>query len=284
MLDLDQLRSFVAFADSGSCTAAAAQVHKTPSAVSLQLGKLAATLGRQLVERRGRRLVLTADGDELVRYGRRLLALHGEALAHFQQPDVVGLLRVGLPDDYMPLMAPLLARFGQIAPGAHVELRCAPSAELRPLLAAGELDYAVLSAETDTQEGIVLRTERVVWAAGAGTASAGGDAPVPLALFPDGCIFRKWALAQLRRRRRDHRIVLTSRSMPAIQAAVRSGFGIAVMAESCLPEGAVVLGPHEGFGALPSVTIILAASPSADASLLQRLAAPMRTDLRRLSQ
>lgn len=281
MLDLDQLRSFVAFADSGSCTAAAAMVHKTPSAVSLQLGKLAATLGRTLVERRGRRLVLTADGDELVRYGRRLLALHGEALAHFQQPAVAGTLRVGLPDDYMPLMATLLARFGQIAPGAHIELRCAPSAELRPLLAAGELDYAVLSAETDTQEGIVLRTERVVWAAGSGL-PAGGDAPVPLALFPEGCIFRKWALAQLRRRKRDHRIVFTSRSMPAIQAAVRSGFGIAVMAESCLPEGAVALGPDEGFAALPPVTIILAASPAADASLMQRLAAPMRSDLRRL--
>ncbi len=283
MLDLDQLRSLVAFADTGSCTAAAALVHKTPSAISLQLGKLAGGVGRTLCERRGRRLVLTADGDELVRYGRRLLALHGEAVAHFQQPAVVGTLRVGLPDDYMPLMATLLARLGQIAPGAHVELRCAPSAELRPLLAGGALDYAVLSAETDTQEGIVLRTERVVWAAGA-RLPAGGDAPVPLALFPEGCIFRKWALAQLRRRRREHRIVLTSRSMPAIQAAVRSGFGIAVMAESCLPEGAVVLGPDEGFAALPSVTIILAASPEADASLTQRLAAPMRSDLRRLSQ
>lgn len=282
MLDLEQLRSLVAFADSGSCKGAAALVHKTPSAVSLHLGKLAAALDRSLFERTGRRLVLTADGAELVRYGRRLLAVHGEAMAHFQGSEVLGTLRFGLPDDYMPLMAPLLARLRQIAPGAHVELQCAPSAELRPLLAEGLLDYAILSAETDTQEGIVLRSERVVWAAGAGQ-SLSRDAPVPLALFPDGCIFRKWALAQLRKRRRDHRIVFTSRSMPAVQAAVRSGFGVAVMAESCVPEGAVVLGPVEGFANLPPVTIILAASPAADTPLLQRLAAPMRTDLRRMN-
>jgi DNA-binding transcriptional LysR family regulator len=280
-LDLEQLRTLVAFADSGSCRGAAALVHKTPSAVSLHLGKLAATLGRTLFERQGRHLVLTPDGSELVRYGRRLLAVHGEALAHFQGHATAGTLRVGLPDDYMPLMAPLLARLAQIAPGAHLELRCAPSAELRPLLAEGALDFAVLSAETDTQEGVVLKTERVVWAA-----SARHDVqhlqPLPLALFPDGCIFRKWALAQLRKRRREHRVACTSRSMPAIQAAVTSGFGVAVMAESCVPEGAVVLGPDEGFGPLPAVTIILAASPSADAGLMQRLATPMRSDLQRL--
>ena len=128
----------------------------------------------------------------------------------------------------------------------------------------------------------MLRSERVVWAAGEGQALS-RDAPVPLVLFPEGCIFRKWALSQLTKRRRDHRIVFTSRSMPAVQAAVRSGFGIAVMAESCVPEGAIVLGPAEGFANLPSVTIILAASPAADGPLLQRLAAPMRTDLQRLN-
>lgn len=282
MLDLDQLRTLVAFADSGSCKTAAALVHKTPSAVSLHLSKLSDTLGRTLLERRGRRLALTADGADLVNYGRRMLALHSDALAHFQQSDVVGTLRFGLPDDYMPLMAPLLARLSQIAPGAKVELQCAPSAELRPLLAEGALDYAILSAETDTQEGIVLRTERVVWAACAGHPPS-RDAPVPLALFPEGCIFRKWALTQLRKRRRDHQVVFTSRSMPAIQAAVRSGFGVAVMAESCVPDGAVVLGAAEGFSNLPRVTIILAASAAADGPFVQRLAAPMRTDLQRLS-
>jgi DNA-binding transcriptional LysR family regulator len=282
-LDLEQLRTLVAFADAGSGRGAAHLLHRTPSAVSTHLAKLAAGLGRTLLQREGRRLLLTPDGQALVRYARRLLALHGEALAHFQAPSFRGNLRVGLPDDYIPvLMAPLLATLARLAPQAHIEVQCAPSAELRPGLADGQLDLAILSAETDTQEGTVLRTERVVWTAGAQIDPAALDC-VPLALFPEGCIFRKWALGQLRKRRREHRIVCTSRSMSAIQAAVRAGFAVSVVPESCVPADAVVLGPAQGFAALPAVTIILAASPVADAALVQRLGAQLQAPLQRLA-
>ena len=105
LLDTEQLRTLVAFADAGSCKGAAQLVHKTPSAVSLHLSKLAQTLARELLQRQGRRLVLTHDGTELVRYARRILALQGEAVAHFQATEIGGALRVGLPDDYIPWRA-----------------------------------------------------------------------------------------------------------------------------------------------------------------------------------
>lgn len=283
LLDLEQLRTLVAFADAGSCRGAAHLVHKTPSAVSMHLSKLGQHLDRDLLQRQGRRLTLTHDGNELVRYARRMLALQAEALAHFQAPAFGGSLRVGLPDDYIPaLMGPLLATLARLAPHAHIEVLCAPSAELRPLVADGQLDLAILSAETDTQEGTVLRTERVVWTASAHFDVASADC-LPLALFPEGCIFRKWALAQLRQRRREHRIVCTSRSMSAIQAAVRAGFAVSVVAESCVPADAVVLTPSQGFAALPGVTIILAASPATDAALVQRLSEQMRGPMQRLT-
>ena len=282
-LDLDQLRTLVALADAGSNKGAAHLVHKTPSAVSMHLAKLAAALGRALVQRQGRRLVLTPDGAELVRHARRMLAMQQEVLAQFHAPAWGGLLRVGLPDDYIPvLMAPLLATLARLAPSVHLEVACAPSAELRPLLAEGSLDLAFLSAETDTQEGAVLRSERVVWTASAHHDLARAD-PLPLALFPDGCIFRKWALAQLKHRRREHRIVCTSRSMPAIQAAVSAGFAVSVVAESCVPADAVELGPAQGFPPLPSVTIILAASPAADVALVAQLGEHLREPLRTLA-
>jgi DNA-binding transcriptional LysR family regulator len=283
LLDTEQLRTLVAFADAGSCKGAAQLVHKTPSAVSIHLSKLSQALSRELLQNQGRRLVLTHDGTELVRYARRILALQGEAVAHFQATEIGGVIRVGLPDDYIPvLMTPLLAALARLAPRAHLEVLCAPSAELRPMLADGQLDLAILSAETDTQEGVVLRTERVVW-----TASAQHDAHLadclPVAFFPEGCIFRKWALTQLRKRRRDHRIVCTSRSVSAIQAAVRAGFAVSVVAESCVPADAIVLTPEQGFPGLPSVTIILAASASMDAGLAQRLAEQMRAHLQRVA-
>ena len=281
LLDTEQLRTLVAFADAGSCNGAAQLVHKTPSAVSVHLAKLSETLARELFKRQGRRLVLTHDGTELVRYARRILALQSEAVAHFQAADIRGTLRFGLPDDYIPaLMTLLLATLSRVAPKAHIEVLCAPSAELRPLLADGQLDLAILSAETDTQEGVVLKTERVVW-----TASGQHDIHLseclPLALFPPGCIFRKWALTQLTTRRRDHRVVCTSRSMSAVQAAVRAGFAVSVVAQSCVPDDAVVLTAEQGFPGLPAVTIILAASAATDATLIQRLADPMRAHLQR---
>lgn len=283
LLDTEQLRTLVAFADAGSCKGAAQLVHKTPSAVSVHLSKLAQALSRELLRHQGRRLVLTHDGTELVRYARRILALQSDAVAHFQATEISGALRVGLPDDYIPvLMTPLLSTLQRMAPRAHIEVLCAPSAELRPMLADGQLDLGILSAETDTQEGFVLKTERVVW-----TASGQHDVHLaeclPVAFFPDGCIFRKWALTQLHQRRRDHRIVCTSRSMSAIQAVVRAGFAVSVVAQNCVPTGAIMLTPEQGFPALPAVTIILAAAAATDAALTQRLAEQMRAHLQRLS-
>jgi DNA-binding transcriptional LysR family regulator len=130
---------------------------------------------------------------------------------------------------------------------------------------------------------MVLRTERIVWTASAHFDPKAADC-LPLALFPGGgCIFRKWALAQLRKRRREHRIVCTSRSMFAIQAAVRAGFAAWVVAESCVPVDAMVLTPAQGFASLPAVTIILAASPAPDAALVQRLGEQMRVPMQRLT-
>ena len=283
LLDTEQLRTLVAFADTGSCKGAALLVHKTPSAVSVHLSKLAQALGRELLAHQGRRLVLTHDGNELVRYARRILALQGEALAHFQESGISGVLRVGLPDDYIPvLMTPLLATLARVAPRAHIEVVCAPSAELRPMLADEQLDLAILSAETDTQEGAVLKTEAVVW-----TASAQHDVHkldcLPVAFFPEGCIFRKWAVTQLRQHRREFRIVCTSRSMSAIQASVQAGFAVSVVAQSCVPADSIVLTQAQGFYPLPAVTIILAVSPRTDPALTQRLTDQMRGHLQRLA-
>jgi len=281
LLNMEQLTTLVAFADSGSVKGAAALVHKTPSAVSVQLAKLTQVLGRELLQRQGRRLLLNHDGVELVRYARRLLAVQAEALAFFQVAGIVGSLRIGLPDDYSPLlMTLLLAQLGRIAPQVYVEVFYAPSAELRPMLRQGQLDLAILSAETDSQEGVILRTEPVVWI-GSSQHETWQQPSVPLALFPEGCIFRKWALSQLQRSQRECRIACTSHSISAIQAAVASGFALSVVAESGIIPGIRRLTEEQGYAALPDVTIILAASPgnSRAEALARRLAEPIRASL-----
>ena len=94
-LDIDLLRSLVAFADSGSFTKAAGMIGRTQSAVSMQMKRLEEMLGKSLFARDGRDLTLTHDGERMVGYARRMLKLHQEAISSFAEPMLTGLPRLG---------------------------------------------------------------------------------------------------------------------------------------------------------------------------------------------
>jgi DNA-binding transcriptional LysR family regulator len=100
LLDIDQLRTFVAIADTGSFTRAAEIVHKTQSAVSMQMKRLEERLGKPVFERDGRSSKLTEDGERLLDYARRMLRLNAECVASFTDAELAGRVRLGVPDDY----------------------------------------------------------------------------------------------------------------------------------------------------------------------------------------
>lgn len=78
-LDLTALRSFVTVADSGGVTRAALQLNLTQSAVSMQLKRLEESVGQPLLDRSGRGVALTPQGEQLAGFARRMLALNDEA-------------------------------------------------------------------------------------------------------------------------------------------------------------------------------------------------------------
>ncbi|MEE8455847.1 MAG: LysR family transcriptional regulator, partial [Limibaculum sp.] len=79
-LDLTALRSFVTVAETGGVTKAAHQLHLTQSAVSMQLKRLEESLAQPLLDRSGRGVALTNQGEQLLSYGRRMLALNDEVM------------------------------------------------------------------------------------------------------------------------------------------------------------------------------------------------------------
>ncbi|WP_339762730.1 LysR family transcriptional regulator, partial [uncultured Hoeflea sp.] len=95
MLDPDVLRSFVAIAETGSFTAAAARIYRTPSAVSMQIKRLEEQLGVAVFLRDARNVSLTHDGEVLLGYARRLIALNREAISRFVTSEVSGVVRIG---------------------------------------------------------------------------------------------------------------------------------------------------------------------------------------------
>ena len=96
-IDTELLRTFVAIADYGGFTRAAEMVNRTQSAVSMQMKRLEEdVLQRAVFERDGRQVRLTAEGQILLGYARRILKLHGEVMNTLRQPHMVGSVRIAV--------------------------------------------------------------------------------------------------------------------------------------------------------------------------------------------
>src|SRR6476660_10645244 len=90
MLDVDQLRTFIAISETGSFTKAAEVVNKTQSAVSMQMKRLEERLDRPIFARDGRASKLTEDGARLLDDTRRIVKLYIEALSTFAKNELSG--------------------------------------------------------------------------------------------------------------------------------------------------------------------------------------------------
>ena len=275
VLDIDLLRTFIAIAETGSFTAAARRVHRTQSAVSMQIKRLEDLLGRQLLDRQSRASPLTTHGELLLDHARRIIRAHQEALAAFEAMQLQGNVTVGSPDDYASTFLPrILARFAETHPAVHVNVVCEPSMTLLERLQDGSVDLALVTEGSGESGGTVLHREPLVWVTSARHTAHLQD-PLPLAVFHAGCCFRRWAIERLAASGRRFRIAYTSLSMAGIYAALEAGLAFSAEVRSNVRPGLRMLGPAEGFPELPEVGITLQRSPHAAGALIDRLEAHM---------
>ena len=188
MLDLDLLHSFVSVVDAGGFTRAGERVHRSQSTVSQQIRKLEEALECALFIRDGRQIQLTEDGERLLGYARRMLALSTEvreAVSGRQRVDVV---RLGIPDDFAPeALTALLAAYVRERPTLRLSVRCDLSAALTRSLERGDLDVALLKREPgagmDTGAALAAWPEHLHWIAASALPLPDVE-PVPLVAFP----------------------------------------------------------------------------------------------------
>ncbi len=271
LLDPDQLRTFVAIAETGSFTRAAEVVHKTQSAVSMQMKRLEDRVGRPIFTRDGRASRLTEDGERLLDYARRIVKLNLEALGSFTDTALSGRVCLGVPDDYADRYLPdIMARFWRTHPSVELTVLCEPSSDLVQRIATGAVDIAIITAtEITARNAHVIRRERLLWVSSARHAIH-LETPVPLALGRPTCQWRDIAVARLAAAGRPHRILYTSPNSGAVAAAVLAGLAVSVFPESALRPGMRVLGTADGYPPLPPCDIGLLRnrhepSPLADA-------------------
>lgn len=272
MLDIDLLRTFVAIHESGSFTAASDVVGRTQSAVSLQMRRLEEQVGRSLLVRSAARVEPTPDGERLLVHARRILRAHDEALRDFDRKrGADGLLVLGISADYGQTLLPVV--LGELAaayPNVLVEVVCGPSTDIWQHTVEGRIELAFVGEGEGLGDSPVVHRERCIWA-------TGGDAhtrdPLPLALVPRECLYRKWALDRMAALGRRHRVIYTCYSIGGIQAIVRGGLAVTVISESALVPGMREIDAREGFGALPDVEVRAVRSLARDGALLRDIEA-----------
>ncbi len=269
-LDVDLLKTFLAIADTGNFTRAADEVHKTQSAVSMQMKRLEDLLGRPLIVRDGRASRFTADGERLIEFARRMVAMNDEAVSAFTKPELTGTVRFGTPDDYADRFLPeILARFSRTHPLVTVNVECLNSTVLADRVKRGEIDLALATCGCEVTSDDVVRSEPLVWVSSAKYSVHLLDV-LPVAM-PD-CEWRRMALASLDRANRKFRIAYSSSNSNAVNAAVMAGLAVGAVPELCLRPGMRLLGEREGFPPIGSFDIGLLRKPGRPSSAVEALA------------
>ncbi|RQH08883.1 LysR family transcriptional regulator [Paraburkholderia dinghuensis] len=277
--DLDLLRSFVAVADAGSFTRAAVTVHRSQAAVSMQIKRLELMLGTTLFTRDTRNLALTRPGNTLLEYARRALDLQEEAWSALVRPEVTGRVALGAPDDYMAaLLSPVLRRFSTLYPHVEIEIVCAQSVALGPMLADNKIDLALVTRDRKLR-GEFVRSEDMVWVGSATDPATATLSPLPVGLYEHGSVARAHTVAALDAARIRYRAAYSSASLMGLMATVEAGIAVVALTRCSVPPRFVVLGEAQGLPKIEPLDIVVARSVKSNRPICDYLAQQMAQDL-----
>ncbi len=233
-IDLTALRSFVTVAETGGVTRAATRLHLTQSAVSMQLKRLEEMLGQAVLDRSGRGVSLTTQGELLLSYGKRMLALNDEVWSRMTDAAFTGEIRLGVPHDIVyPHIPEVMHRFAAAYPRVRLTLDSSYTRTLKTRFAAGEIDVILTTEDRLDPGGETLDAPRLVWVGAPGGAAWRGR-PLRLA-FENICIFRTVTQAALDTAGVAWTMAVNSDNTRSIEAAVSADLAVHVSLDSNLP-------------------------------------------------
>jgi DNA-binding transcriptional LysR family regulator len=233
-LDLTSLRSFVAVAEAGGVTRAAGFLNLTQSAVSMQLKRLEEALDLQLLDRSERRVRLTAAGEQLLGYARKILALNDEVYARMTAHEFEGEVVLGVPHDIVyPAIPQVLNRFNAEFPRVKVQLISSYTTRLRELFRRGEVDVILTTEDRCGEGGETLTELPLVWVGAIG-GQAWKQRPLRLA-YEHACIFRQSVQAALDAAGIPWEMAVESESIRTVEASVSADLAVHTVVEGALP-------------------------------------------------
>jgi len=249
-MELQQLRYFVAVADTGTFTGAARELHVAQPSVSKQVRKLETELDATLLERRKAGISLTDAGAILLPWARRVLADVDGA-----RSEVAGLaslergrLSVGATPSLSTVLLPrVLASFHVAHPGVTLSVVEAGSRDLVERLATGDLDLALVILPLPREELFVtlplLREELVLAVskrhplAARKTVRVGELRGVPLVMFRDGYDLRSATIAACEQAGFHPTFAIEGAEMDGVLRMAAAGVGVAVVPSMVVEKG-----------------------------------------------
>jgi DNA-binding transcriptional LysR family regulator len=241
MIDVRRLEALVALHRTGTVSAAAAQLHYGQPTISHHLRRLEAETGSVLLQRVGRGLRLTPDGERLAQRGVEVLALLARAEAELAASTSLQAGHVRLaafPSAAATLVPAAVALLRARHPGLGLDLIEAEPPEAAAMLRAGSVDLALTFAYPDQAEpdGVIsaaVHDDPLYLVAPSGLDL--GDGPVDLARFADtrwvtGCErCRRELLALCETAGFTPEIAFASDDYVAVQSLVAGGLGVTVL-------------------------------------------------------
>jgi DNA-binding transcriptional LysR family regulator len=215
----------------------------------MQLKRLEEGLNLGLFARAARKLTLTPEGEQLLGFARKMLALNDEAMARLMSQAFEGEIRLGVPHDIVyPAVPGILKRLAAQFPRVRVNLVSSFTLPLKEAFQKGALDVILTTEEVPGPGAMELASRPLVWV-GADEGQAWQKRPLRLG-FKDSCIFRQKALAALDAAGVDWEMAVDGASEQAIEATVAADLAVSARLTNAMPPGLYALDTK---GALPDL-------------------------------
>ena len=245
-MNLEQLRGFVEIARLGNFTRAAEELHLAQPSLSRQISTLERELGSELFHRARGHISLTAAGEVLLPYARRMLADAGTVRR--EMAEIAGLrrgrVRLGAPPSLCASIVPeVVGAYRAAHPGIELEITERGSRGLVAALAEGALDLALLASSDAAAASPVslsrtplLEEDLVVISSAAQSPVSHGQAialaavaDLPLIAFPRSYELRAATDAAFAGAGLSAEVVVEGPEMDTVLRFVERGVGVAVV-------------------------------------------------------
>ena len=234
-IELRLLRSFVGIYECGSISRAAERESCTQAAMSLRLKVLEDELGRRLFVRHHHRLDATTLGSELYAKALAVLASYDELVSTTRSRTEVQKIRIGVPDDYaLSFVSGVLRDRSLSTDDFEIEIVCDLSPNLVAAVQRQDIDIALATLVSAPPNAVLISETKLLWTCHPSWCPDAAST-IPLAVYPEGCVFRRAMMKALEAAGKTWRIVAQSRSHAGVLAAVRGGMAVTAMADGTVP-------------------------------------------------